>query len=150
MFATARFHRLLPIAGALALTACFTQPPPTHTSAPTLYERLGGQPAINAVVDDFVANVAADQRINRFFANANVPRLKRLLAEQICAGAGGPCTYTGQNMKTVHAGMGVGDQDFNALVEDLIKSLDKYKVPTKEQQELLALLGPMRKDIVTR
>lgn len=150
MFASVRFHRLLPIAGALMLTACFTQSPPTHTKAPTLYERLGGQPAINAVVDDFVANVAADKRINRFFANADVPRLKRLLGEQICAGAGGPCTYTGQDMKTAHAGMGVGDQDFNALVEDLVKSLDKYKVPTKEQQELLALLGPMRKDIVTR
>jgi len=73
MFATVRFHRLLPIAGALALTACFTHSPPTHTNAPTLYERLGGQPAINAVVDDFVANVAADQRINRFFATASSP-----------------------------------------------------------------------------
>lgn len=150
MFATVRFHRLLPIAGALVLTACFTQSPPTHTTAPTLYERLGGQPAINAVVDDFVANVAADKRINRFFANADVPRLKRLLGEQICAGAGGPCTYTGRDMKTAHTGMGVTDQHFDALVEDLVKSLDKYQVPTKEQQELLALLGPMRKDIVTR
>jgi hemoglobin len=156
MFATVRLHRLLPIAAALALAACaqtsqmVDAPMKAMKGTPTLYERLGGQPAINAVVDDFVANVAADQRINRFFANANVPRLKRLLAEQICAGAGGPCTYTGRDMKMTHAGMSVGDQDFNALVEDLIKSLDKYKVPTKEQQELLALLGPMRKDIVTR
>lgn len=149
MISTLRFHRLLPLVGVLALAACASQAPTTAQST-SLYERLGGQPAINAVVDDFVANVAADQRINRFFANANVPRLKRLLAEQICAGAGGPCTYTGRDMKMTHAGMGVGDQDFNALVEDLIKSLDKYKVPTKEQQELLALLGPMRKDIVTR
>lgn len=150
MFAAVRFHRLLPVVGALALTACFTQSLPTHTTVPTLYERLGGQPAINAVVDDFIANVAADQRINRFFANADVPRLKRLLGEQICAGAGGPCTYTGRDMKAAHAGMGVGDPHFDALVEDLVKSLDKHKVPIKEQQELLALLGPMRKDIVTR
>ena len=150
MFAAVRFHRLLPVVGVLALTACFTQSPPTHTTAPTLYERLGGQPAINAVVDDFVANVAADKRINRFFANTDVPRLKRLLGEQTCAGAGGPCTYTGRDMKTTHAGMSVTDQHFDALVEDLVKSLDKYKVPTKEQQELLALLGPMRKDIATR
>ena len=94
--------------------------------------------------------VAADKRINVFFAQSNIPRLKRLLAEQICAGAGGPCAYTGRDMKTAHAGMGINDPQFNALVEDLVKSLDKYKVPAKEQQELLALLGPMRKDIVTR
>ncbi len=143
-----RFQRLLPLVGVLALAACAAHSPtPAKT---TLYERLGGQPAINAVVDDFVANVAADQRINRFFANANIPRLKRLLAEQICAGAGGPCTYTGKDMKTAHAGMGITDAQFNALVEDLVKSLDKFKVPAKEQQELLAVLGPMRKDIVTR
>lgn len=143
-----RFQRLLPLVGVLALAACAAQSPtPAKT---TLYERLGGQPAINAVVDDFVANVAADKRINPFFAHANVPRLKRLLAEQICAGTGGPCTYTGKDMKTVHAGMGITDAQFNALVEDLVKSLDKFKVPAKEQQELLAVLGPMRTDIVTR
>lgn len=149
MFAFARFHRLLPLVGALALAAC-TAHSPTPAKSSTLYERLGGQPAINAVVDDFVANVAADKRINVFFAQSNIPRLKRLLAEQICAGAGGPCAYIGRDMKTAHAGMGINDPQFNALVEDLVKSLDKYKVPAKEQQELLALLGPMRKDIVTR
>ncbi|MDG4595102.1 MAG: group 1 truncated hemoglobin [Candidatus Contendobacter sp.] len=143
-----RFQRLLPLVGVLALAACAAHSPtPAKT---TLYERLGGQPAINAVVDDFVANVAADKRINRFFANANIPRLKRLLGEQICAGAGGPCTYTGKDMKTAHVGMGITDAEFNALVEDLVKSLDKFKVPAKEQQELLAVLGPMRTDIVTR
>ncbi|MDG4550978.1 MAG: group 1 truncated hemoglobin [Candidatus Contendobacter sp.] len=148
MFTVVRFQRLLPLVGVLALAACAAHSPtPAKT---TLYERLGGQPAINAVVDDFVANVAADKRINRFFANANIPRLKRLLGEQICAGAGGPCTYTGKDMKTAHAGMGITDAQFNALVEDLVKSLDKFKVPAKEQQELLAVLGPMRKDIVTR
>jgi len=64
----------------------------------TLYERLGGPDAIVAVVDDFVANVAADQRINGFFAKTDIPRLKRLLVEQICAGTGGPCT--GRDMKS--------------------------------------------------
>ena len=103
----------------------------------SLYDRLGGQGALVAVVDDFVGNVAADNRINKFFARTDIPRLKRLLVEQICAGTGGPCTYTGRDMKSAHAGMGINDAQFNALVEDLVKSLDKFKVPEKEKGELL-------------
>ena len=120
----------------------------SSTAKPPLYERLGGQPAIVAVVDDFVGNVAADQRINRFFANTNVPRLKKLLVEQICAGTGGPCTYEGRSMQEAHHGMGVTDADFNALVEDLVKTLNKFNVPQPEQQELLGVLGPMKGQIV--
>jgi len=116
----------------------------------SLYDRLGGQDAIKAVVDDFVANVAADKRINSFFANANIPRLKQRLVEQICAGTGGPCTYGGKDMKTAHAGMGVAGKDFDALVQDLAKSLNKFKVPAKEQKELVAILAPMKKDIVEK
>jgi hemoglobin len=114
----------------------------------SLYDRLGGKPAITAVVDDFVGNVAADNRINGFFARTDVARLKRLLVEQICAGNGGPCTYTGRDMRTTHAGMGVADAHFNALVEGLVNSLNKFKVPEREQNELLGILGPMKSDIV--
>lgn len=114
----------------------------------SLYDRLGGQPAITAVVDDFVGNVAGDGRINRLFARTDIARLKRLLVEQICAGTGGPCTYTGRDMKTAHAGMGITDAQFNALVEDLVKTLDKFKVPEKEKGDLLGILGPMKPSIV--
>jgi hemoglobin len=116
----------------------------------SLYERLGGQPAITAVVDDFVGNVAADRRINRFFANANIGRLKARLVEQICQGTGGPCVYTGGDMRSVHAGMGIQSKHFNALVQDLGKTLNKFKVPAREQRELVAILAPMKRDIVTR
>lgn len=116
----------------------------------SLYERLGGKPAIQAVVDDFVANVAADARINRYFAGANIARLKAQLVDQICEAAGGPCRYTGQNMRDAHRGMGVSSAAFDALVEDLVKSLDKFKVPQKEKGELLSVLGPMKQDIVER
>jgi hemoglobin len=116
----------------------------------SLYQRLGGYPAIQAVVDDFVGNVAADRRINRFFANSDIPRLKRNLVDQICAGTGGWCVYTGRDMKSAHAGMGVRSRHFNALVQDLQKTLRKFKVPKQEQGELLAILGPMKSDIVTR
>ena len=100
------------------------------------------------MVDDFVANVAADSRINARFANTDIPRFKQLLVDQICAGTGGPCTYTGRDMKTTHAGMGITDAEFDALVEDLVRSLDKFKVPAAEKEELLGILGPMKSDIV--
>ena len=130
---------------ALLLGACESMMPMQQKS---LYDRLGGKPAITAVVDDFVANVAADSRINRYFARANIPRLKQNLVDQICAGTGGPCTYTGKDMKTAHAGMGISEADFNALVGDLVKSLDKFNVPDKEKNELLGILGPMKPSIV--
>src|SRR5688572_12467136 len=114
----------------------------------SLYERLGGRMAITAVVNDFVLNVARDKRINRFFANTDIPRLKRLLVQQICAGSGGPCTYEGRSMREAHRGLGVTGPDFDALVEDLVKSLNKFNVPPREQRDLLALLGPMRRDVV--
>jgi hemoglobin len=114
----------------------------------SLYERLGGKPAITAVVDDFVANVAADNRINGRFARTDVTRLKQLLVEQICQGSGGPCKYTGRDMQTTHKGMNISDAEFTALVDDLVKSLDKFKVPAKEKQDLLGILGPMKPAIV--
>lgn len=116
----------------------------------SLYERLGGKPAITAVVDDFIGNVAADTRINQRFGGANIPRLKTRLVDQICEASGGPCKYTGQNMRDAHTGMKITDSEFTALVEDLVKSLDKFKVPAKEKNELLGALGGMKPDIVGR
>jgi hemoglobin len=137
------------ILAAAAIAAIAAISPATAQDA-SLYQRLGGYKAIVAVVDDFVGNVAADRRINRFFAGANIPRLKQNLVDQICAAAGGNCIYTGRDMKSAHAGMGIRSRDFNALVGDLTKTLRKFKVPAKEQGQLLAVLGPMKKDIVER
>jgi hemoglobin len=114
----------------------------------SLYQRLGEKPAITAVVDEFVARVAADSRINGRFANTDIPRLKMNLVDQICAASGGPCTYKGRDMKTTHAGMRLTNADFDALVGDLVAALNKFKVPEREKTELLSVLGPMRKDIV--
>ena len=116
----------------------------------SLYTRLGGKGAITAVVDDFVGNVAADDRINKFFAKTNIPRFKQRLVEQICAGSGGPCQYKGRSMKAAHRGLGISGADFGALVGDLKISLNKFNVPPREQGELLAILGPMKKDIVEK
>ena len=121
----------------------------------SLYDRLGGKAAITAVVDEFVARVASDTRINSFFKAtaadpARLAKFKSNLVDQICEGSGGPCKYTGKDMKTAHAGMGITDADFNALVEDLVGALDKFKVPQKEKSDLLGILGPMKGDIVEK
>ena len=141
---------LLPL---LILSACSDSTPPAPVEPPkpaSLYDRLGGQPAIVAVVDDFVANVAADKRVNRLFRKTDTTKLKARLVEQMCQATGGPCTYTGKSMKDAHKGMGITDAQFNAVVEDLNKSLAKFNVPAQEQADLLAILGPMRADMVVR
>ena len=148
-----RFPSLALIIGvALSMAACNTM---GGSSTPTmsdqsLYDRLGGKSAITAVVDDFVARVASDQRINGKFANANIPRLKTMLVDQICQASGGPCTYTGRDMKSAHSGMGVSGSDFDALVGDLVATLNKFKVGDREKNELLGALGPMKQDIVEK
>ena len=132
---------------ALAATGCASMDSGNAPKQP-LYDRLGGKGAIQAVVDDFIGNVAADARINQRFANADIPRLKTKLVEQICEASGGPCKYTGATMLDAHRGMNVTDGEFNALVEDLVKSLDKFKVPSQEKGELLSALGGMKPQIV--
>jgi hemoglobin len=121
----------------------------------SLHDRLGGTTAIAGVVDGFVANVAADTRINKFFTrvardSAAMREFKQKLVDQICQGSGGPCTYAGKDMKTAHQGMGLTNADFDALVEDLVKALDAAGVQQREKDDLLAILGPMRTDIVTK
>ena len=113
----------------------------------TLYDQLGGKPGVTKIIDDFVGNVLGDNRINGFFANANIPRLKMLLVEQVCAEAGGGCTYTGKNMVDSHKGMKINSADFNALVEDMQKSLQSNNLPIGAQNRLLAILAPMKRDV---
>jgi hemoglobin len=114
----------------------------------TLYERLGGKTAITAVIDDFVARCAADPRINGKFARTDIPRLKASLIDQVCEATGGPCTYSARDMRTTHDGMAVTAGEFDALVADLVATLDRFSVPQAEKNELLGALAPMRGDIV--
>jgi hemoglobin len=114
----------------------------------TLYERLGGVDAITAVVESFRDTVAADDKINLKFARTDLARLRKMLIDQVCEATGGPCEYRGRGMKEAHAGMKVTKGEFNALVEDLVKTLNQFKVPSREQSELLAILGPLKSEIV--
>src|SRR5262249_27677747 len=114
----------------------------------SLYERLGGKDAISAVVDDFAGNVLADTRINKKFAKTNAPRLLANLKDFVCFATGGPCQYTGLSMKESHKNMGTTGGEFTALVEDLVKTLNKFHVGPTEQKELLTALAGLRGDIV--
>jgi hemoglobin len=116
----------------------------------SLYDRLGGKDAVVAVVETFVGKVGADKRINGYFASTDLTKLKMNLVNQICEATGGPCRYTGRSMKVTHAGMGVTDAAFGALVDDLVAALDQHKVGKAEKDELLAVLGPMKSDIVEK
>jgi len=114
----------------------------------SLYDRLGGGSAVTAVVDDFVARCAADDRINKKFARTDIPRLQKMLVDQVTEATGGPATYSGRDMKETHLGMGVTGGEFDALVEDLVSTLNELGAPKAEQEELLGILGPLRGDIV--
>jgi hemoglobin len=116
----------------------------------SLYVRLGGKPKIEAVVDDFVTRVVGDLRISSRFATADIPHLKAMLVDQICQASGGPCTYEGRDMKLTHAGMAIGGEEFDALVADLVTTMDQFEIGRREQMELLNSLRPMKSDIVEK
>ena len=149
---------LLLLVGCATTSASKSDPSPTAATAKpapaaeapkkVLFERLGGKGAIEAVIDDFLGRVAGDELINSGFAVGHVPRLRQRLVELVCAASGGPCTYSGRDMTTAHAGMKITNAQFDALVGHLVATLDKFKVPAGEKGELLALLGPMRSSIV--
>ena len=148
--------RLIQFVSSSALAALMTFSSPMLVAKDkSPYDRLGGKKAITMVVDEFVSRVAADTRINMYFgAAAKDPKrmamFKMKLVDQICQASGGPCKYMGKDMKTAHAGMGITGGQFDALVQDLVGALDKFKVGEKEKGELLGALGPMKSDIVEK
>jgi hemoglobin len=123
---------------------------PAPTAGPSLYQRLGGLDAIRAVVNDFHARLMADARISAFFRGLDDEDLKAKLTDQICEASGGPCHYAGRSMREAHAQLQITNADFDALVSDLVASLEHFDVGAREKTELLAVLGGMRREIVTR
>jgi len=136
----------------LALTACAgTQEKPaaaTAATAKTLYDELGGKEAITKVVDVFLARINGDARINTLFAKTDHNDLRRLVIEQLCEATGGPCKYTGRSMEEAHSGLNLTNADFSAFMGDLVAAMDDLKVPLAQQNKLIALLAPMKPQIV--
>ena len=135
---------LLPVALSLMLAACAGTGP-----RPTLYQQFGERPGIEALVEDLLARLLEDPRINRQFAEVDLVNLNDRLVEQICVEVGGPCTYTGRSMAESHAALTVSQADFYALVEDLVDAMEARGIPPRAQNRLLARLAPMHRDIVT-
>lgn len=122
-----------------------------HTEKKSLYTRLGGYDAIAAVVDDFIGRLVADPKLAKFFSGHGTDskrRIRQHVVDQLCAAAGGPCVYTGRDMKTSHAGLGISKAEWDAGVAHLAATLDRFKVPKAERDELFAAIGPLEKDIV--
>jgi hemoglobin len=119
------------------------------TAAPaTLYERLGGQESVHAIAAALIDRVAADPEHGQSFKDTNLERIKTLLAEQICELSGGPCKYSGDPMREVHAGHHITQADFYDMVATLRDVLKERHVPLGATNELLRLLAPMKRDIV--
>ena len=115
--------------------------PAQPTGGPVLYDRIGGSKVVAAIVDDFIATVQADARINAYFVGGDLPRLKTMLGDQLCFYASGPCKYEGKNLHDAHEAVGVTGADFAALVEDLTSAIDKQQLARPERDELLGKLG---------
>jgi hemoglobin len=119
----------------------------------TLYQRLGGYDAIAAVTDEFIGRLATDDQEKRFFVGFSTDskmRIRQLIVDLICKSTGGPCVYSGRDMKTAHAGAGITKSDWDHTLQIFGEVLNKFKVPEKEQKELAALLAPLEKDIVDK
>ena len=119
----------------------------------SLYERLGGYNAIAAVVDDFIGRWVADKQIGRYLVGHctdSKKRTRQLLVDMVCEATGGPCVYTGRDMKTVHTGLNITESDWQVGVKLLTASLDKFKVPQKEKDDLFAAVSGLKPDIVGR
>jgi len=124
-----------------------------QTTAASLYKRLGGYDAIAAVTDDFIGRLVADPSLAKFFGGHGTDskqRIRQHVIDFLCGATGGPCLYKGRDMKTTHAGLGITEMDWTTSVKHLVATLDKFKVPQKEKDDVLAAVSGLKKDIVER
>jgi hemoglobin len=144
----------------LAISGCESEKPavteapkpaaarPTPPASRLLFERLGGQEGLTAIVEGLVSNIGADKRTRLHFTNIDIRRFKTKMAEYLCEQTGGACKYTGVDIKAAHAPLQLGNAAFDAFMEDLTKSLDNNQVAKADKDELLGILGKLRPDVV--
>lgn len=125
-------------------------PAPAHPELRPVLDEFGGVEGLTALMDTFMAGLLADPQMGPFFANADQDRVKRQLVEQFCVILGGDCTYSGRDMRSSHAGLGIDRADFNRLVEVLQVAMDQHGVPFRAQNKLLARLAPMHREVITQ
>ncbi len=114
----------------------------------TLYERLGGSKGIAAITEDIWSNHTQNPLVSNRYVNSDPENVKRLVREMFCAGTGGTETYTGKDMLSAHTGMNINDQEFNAVIDDVLKALKLNDIGKRESDEVLAILWSMKGEIV--
>jgi hemoglobin len=140
-----RLPAFLPLAAAVVLAGCAASP----KTEPTLYARLGGAPVVKNVVNETIDQAATDPRTNRSFKDVNLRNVKEKIVEQICDLSGGGCKYSGDPMDKVHKGLRNTEAEMNLVVQWMRDALDRNGVKDREKNELLRLLAPMKRDIVS-
>ena len=153
MRSNSRFQRITILSVVFSLLLMTTISIPSRAQEKSLYERIGGYNALAAVVDDFVGRLVSDKQFERFFvghSNDSKKRIRQHILDQFCAATGGPCIYTGRDMKTAHEGLGITSAEWDAAAKHLAASLDKFKVPEKEKGEVLTFVTSLKKDIVEK
>lgn len=125
-------------------------PAPADPALLPVYHDFGDKPGIVALVDDFMIYLVDDARTRPFFADADQRHIKDELVDQFCVILGGPCAYTGKSMKESHKKLAIDEAQFNALVEDLQKAMDKHNIPFRSQNKLLEKLAPMHREVITK
>lgn len=119
----------------------------------SLYTRLGGYDALAAVTDDFLGRLATDKALGKFFiglSSDSKTKVRQHVVDFLCKATGGPCAYTGRDMKLVHTGLMIDKKEWDASVKHLVATLDKFKVPEREKGEVLGAVGPLERDIVEK
>lgn len=137
--------KLLLFASLLALAM------PVQAQEQTLYQRIGGYDAIAAVVDDFVGRMATDAQLGRFFdghSQSSLTKIRQLVIEQICQATGGPCLYTGRDMKTVHKGLRISESHWDVMLVHFRATMDRFQVPEPEREQMIGFLASLKADIV--
>jgi hemoglobin len=118
----------------------------------SLYKRIGGYDAIAAVTDNFVPRLVSDPALGKYFVHSkdSLMKIRQLAVDMICSATGGPCLYIGRDMRTAHAGLGITAAEWEKAVGHFSATLDQFKVPAKERQELLELVGKLKGEIVDK
>jgi hemoglobin len=138
-----------------AVAPAYAAAPQTATmpAEKSLYQRLGGYDALAAVTDEFITRLATDPRLGRFFtglSNDSKIRVRQHVIDFLCVATGGPCKYTGRDMRTAHTGLNISEAEWNKSVEYLVETLDKFKIPDKEKSQVLGAISGLKADIVGR
>jgi hemoglobin len=140
-----------PVSSLTALAAPLPVPPAQMAAQDSLYKRLGGYDALAPVTDDFIGRLATDAKLGRFFVGLSTDskiRVRQHVVDFLCVATGGPCKYTGRDMVTAHTGLNITEDDWTSSVQHLTATLNKFKVPAREQQDVISAIAPLKSQIV--